>query len=107
MQKPTLVVNRKFVREMLPGADLDRMLATGDNLIAVKPKEPSRHSVTQKQYKQRRLDAGFKDLHFLLPEPIFNKLRASLHRGETFAELIERLLSIADKNHESMVQGQK
>lgn len=99
MQKPTLVVNRKFVREMLPGADLDRMLATGDNLVAVKPKKPSAHCIAQREYKQRQIEAGYRDFHTLLPEPVFNKLRASLHKGETFAELIERLLSIADNNH--------
>lgn len=105
MQKPTLVVNRKFVREMLPGPDLDRMLATGDNLVAVKPKKPSDHAIAQREYKQRQLAAGYRDFHTLLPAPVFNKLRSSLREGETFAELVERLLSIADNYQTSMVQA--
>lgn len=92
MQKPTLVVNRKYVREMLPGADLDRMLATGDNLVAVKPKKPSRHSVVQKEFEQRRRAAGYRVLHTLLPEHVYTLLLSRLRKGENMASLLERLL---------------
>jgi hypothetical protein len=105
MKKPTLVVNRKYVREMMDGPDLERMLATGDNLVAVRPKKPTAHSIAQRNYLQRQLEAGYRDFHTLLPEPIFNRLRAMLHEGESFAELVERLLSIADDHHLSVGEG--
>lgn len=108
MQKPTLVVNRKFVREMLPGADLDRMLATGDNLVAVKPKKPTAHDISQRNYIQRRLASGFKEIHVLLPEHVYSFLQSRLREGESMASLLERLiLSIPDCDQISWEQTDK
>jgi len=107
MQKTTLVVNRKFVREMLPGADLDRMLASGDNLVAVKPKKPSAHAIAQKEYLRRKRDSGFKKLEILLPADVHALLLSGLREGESTASLLARLLSKDDAYHLSRGEADK
>lgn len=98
MQKTTLVVNRKFVREMLPGADLDRMLASGDNLVAVRPRKQSAVAKRQRLFRDRRIAEGFKRLDVLLDEQIYNALLARRRNGESFAALIKRLLGMPDND---------
>lgn len=105
--KPKLIAPRMTVREMVEGPDLERMLASGSWYLATKPKKPSRHLIAQNEYMQRRIAAGYKNLKVLLPEPVFNELRLRLREGETFAELVERLLSIPDNDQVSMVDAQK
>ncbi|WP_141232995.1 hypothetical protein [Pseudomonas sp. Irchel 3A7] len=101
--KSKLVVPRNQAREMVPGPDLDRMLNSGSYLLATVPNKPTAHCIAQKEYMQRRLDAGFKKLQVLLPEPIFNKLRERCRDGESMAELLERLLSASDNDQISTV----
>lgn len=92
------VVEECYARSVLMNADIKHGLATGRLLLAIKPKKPTRHSVTQKEFEQRRRDAGYRDLHVLLAEPIFNKLRSRQLAGESMAELLERLLSETDND---------
>lgn len=106
MQKTILLVPAMYGREMLPNADTEQKLASGSYLIATKPKKPTRHSVTQKEFEQRRREAGYKKLQVLLPEPVFNKLRARLHGEETLASLLERLLAETDNHQLSLVDAQ-
>lgn len=106
MKKGILIAPRNAAREVLPGVDMQRLLDSGSWVIATVPKKPSAHCIAQREYKQRQLEAGYRDFHTLLPAPVFNRLRAMLHEGETFSELVERLLSIADDHHISMIQGQ-
>lgn len=101
-QKTILLVPAMYAKEMVPNADTEQKLAGGSYLIAAKPKKPSAHCIAQREYKQRQLEAGYRDFHTLLPEPVFNRLRAMLHKGESMAELVERLLSIADDLHISI-----
>ncbi len=105
MKKPKYIAPRMYVREMVDGPDLDRMLESGSYLVASMPKKPTRHSVAQKEYMQRRFAAGYKSLNVLLPEPVFNQMRAMLQEGETFAELLERLMfSFSDNDSISIAQ---
>lgn len=105
MKKGILIAPRNATREVLSGVDMQRLLDSGSWLIATAPKKPTRHSVTQKEFEQRRREAGFRKLQVLLPEPIFNKLRASLREGETLALLLERLLAETDNDDTSMVDA--
>ncbi|MHC8382653.1 hypothetical protein [Pseudomonas sp. LB3P14] len=101
------VVEAAYVRSVMMNADIKNGLESGRFYLAVKPRKPSRHSVTQKEFEQRRRDAGFRKLQVLVPEPIFNKLRDRLHGDETLALLLERLLAETDSDQLSMVQADK
>lgn len=92
---------------MVPGPDMDRMLNSGSWLIATELKKPTRHSVTQKEFEQRRREAGYRKLQVLLPEPIFNKLRGRCRGDETLALLLERLLAETDSDQNYISDIQK
>jgi hypothetical protein len=104
--KTVLLVPAMYAREMIPGADTEAKLASGSYILGVRPKKPSAHCIAQRDYLRRRLEAGYKKLELLLPERIFNELQSRLQKGETLAELVERLiLSTGDNNQISMVDA--
>lgn len=93
MKKPKYVAPRMYVREMLDGPDLERMLASGSHVLAVLPKKPSDVALRQREFVRRREAAGYKHFHVLLPAHVYSLLLSCLREGETQAELVERLLS--------------
>ena len=107
MQEIKLVVAKVHVREMIEGQDLKNMLASGSYLLATVPKKPSPHVIAQRDYIRRQLAAGYRKFHCLLPGTVFNELRLRLRAGETFAELVERLLSIPDNDQTSIGEANK
>lgn len=108
MQKTILIVPAKFATEMVPNADTAQKLASGSYLIGIKPKKPTRHSIAQKEFEQRRRDAGYRVLHTLLPEHVYALLLSRLRKGESMASLLERLLkSEADSDPISWEQPDK
>jgi hypothetical protein len=107
MKKPMLIAPVMTAREMMDGPDLDRLLASGSWAIATLPKKPSPHVIAQRDYIRRQLAAGYRKFHCLLPDTVFNELRLRLRAGETFAELVERLLSIPDNDPNHISDKQK
>ncbi|UVJ44992.1 hypothetical protein NVV94_05260 [Pseudomonas sp. LS1212] len=93
MKKGQLLAPRNMTREVLSDADVANLLASGSWVLATIPKKPSAHVINQRNFFRRRLEAGYREFKVLLAEPIFNELRARLLEGETFAELVERLLT--------------
>jgi hypothetical protein len=98
VKKPKYVAPRMYVREMVDGPDLDRMLASGSHVLAVLPKKPSAHCIAQKEYLQRRFAAGYKKLEILLPEHFYSFLQSRLRDGESMASLLERLILSSGDN---------
>lgn len=99
MKKGQLIAPRNVAREVLPGVDMQRLLDSGSWVIVNLPKKPTRHSIAQRDYMQRRFAAGYKKLEILLPEHVYSFLQSRLRDGESMAELVERLiLSTGDNN---------
>lgn len=100
MKEPVLIAPRSSCKEMVPSPDLDRYLESGSYVKASLPKKRSAGAKRQEAYMRRRLETGYRILHTLLPDHVFAELRARLREGESFAELVERLLaeSIADSS---------
>lgn len=105
MKKPTYIAPRMYVREMVDGPDLERMLESGSYMIATVPKKPTDVTKRQRQFRNRRLEAGYRRFEVLLPAHIYELLHLLRHDGETMASLIARLasgndakLSMVDKN---------
>ena len=101
------VVEAMYTRSVIMNADVKHGLETGRYLLAVKPKKPSAHDISQRNYIRRRVDAGFKEIHVLLPEHVYGFLQSRLREGESMASLIERLLSIPDSDHISIGEADK
>jgi len=96
MKKPTLLVPRQNVREILSPDDAARMLASGSWVVAVLPK-PRRCSTRKvAAFRQRLKEKGYRQLHVMLSGEVIDALHAQKRDGETLAEVIERLLSYAD-----------
>lgn len=97
MKKPTLLVPRQNVREVLSEVDAARMLASGSWVKAVLPKP--RRSSTRKvtAFRQRLKEKGYRQLHVMLRGDVIDALHAQKRGGETLANVIERLLSYADE----------
>ena len=93
MKKAQLLAPKMATREMVDGPDLERMLASGSWVIATIPKKPTARAKTMRQFRSRRLAAGYRRFEVLLPEHIYNALHALRQDGETFVKLFERLLS--------------
>lgn len=100
MKKATLLAPRNAAREMLSEVDIQRLLDSGSWVIATIPKKPTAGAINQRNYFQRRLEAGFRKFQVLLPEHVFNALHGRRHKGETVAEMLERLLAESDTDNE-------
>ena len=107
MKKGKFLAPRNAAREILSDSDAQRMLDSGSWVIATIPKKPTRHSIAQKEFEQRRREAGFRKLQVLLPEHVFGALNSRRQEGESMAMLLERLISESDINEKSMEQGDK
>jgi hypothetical protein len=92
MQKTIFLVPTKYAQEMLPNADTDQKLASGSYMIGVKPKKLTANAIAQRAFKRQRGEAGYKRLDVLLEDKIYNALLAKRQEGETFAQLVARLL---------------
>ncbi|WP_150105102.1 hypothetical protein [Pseudogulbenkiania ferrooxidans] len=95
MKKPLLIAPRNTAREVLPGPDAERLLASGSWVPVVLPKPRYRSAKTVEAFRQRRREQGFKAIHVLLPEGVYKALHDQRQKGETLAGVIERLLSYA------------
>lgn len=100
MKKPILIAPRSVTREILPGADAERMLASGSWVLATLPKPVSSGAQRQRKYRHHRAEEGCKRLDVLLSERIFNALQAKRRKGESLAAMIERLLGSPDDSDE-------
>lgn len=97
MKKPVLVAPRNSAREMLPGDDLDRLLASG-SYVEVKPvKSRSPNAGKSRAFKARKRAEGCIELNLFLPAHVHAALRRKLHRGESMADCIARLLGVSDE----------
>ena len=105
MKKAKLLAPRNSAREILSDSDAQRMLDSGSWVIATIPKKRSAGARNQENYMRRKLDAGFKKLEILLPEHVYNSLRARRQEGEPMAMVVERLLieSSGDNGENSQV----
>lgn len=107
MQKTILLVPAMYAKEMVPNADTEQRLKSGSYLIAVKPKKPSAHLIAQKEYLQRKREAGFKKMEVQLPAHVYALLLSGLREGESMASLLERLISNVDCDLISIEQADK
>ncbi|MBI3146554.1 MAG: hypothetical protein HYZ18_15135 [Pseudogulbenkiania sp.] len=93
MKKPILIAPRNAAREMTPGPDTERLLASGSWVTVVKSKPHTRHTKNTEAFRQRKREQGFRPIYVFLPGTVFEELHAQQRKGESIAELIERLLS--------------
>lgn len=109
MKKAKLLAPRNAAREVLSDTDAQRMLDSGSWVIATIPRKRTAGARNQQNYMRRKLDAGHRMLHTLLPDHVFNELHARLHAGESMASLLERLLSesVADNGENQLVHTNK
>ena len=96
MKKAKLLAPRNMAREVLSDTDAQRMLDSGSWVIATIPKKRSTGARNQENYVRRKLEAGYRKLHVLLPEHVYRELYARLHDDEAISSLLERLLSASD-----------
>lgn len=103
MRKPIKLAPRTAVREMQPNADVDRLLMNGWVRVAdTKPR--TRHTKNTEAFRQRKRDEGFHPIYVFLPGPVFEELHAQKQKGESIAELIERLLSLSSTKNKTETQ---
>lgn len=100
--KAKLLAPRNAAREIMSETDAQRMLDSGSWVIATIPKKRSARAINQQNYMRRRLEAGYRKLEILLPEHIHNILHSRLREGETYAELVTRIILLtSDDNSEN------
>lgn len=103
MKKPKLLAPRNSAREITSEVDAERMLASGSWVLAVVPRKPSPATKSQRKFRRNRIQAGYRRFDVLLPEHVFNALHAQRREGETFAQMVERLIRLSgdiDENSE-------
>lgn len=82
-------------REIISPTDLERYLAQGWCELK---KPVSRNAQKFRRLRQRFKTQGLKRFAAYLPQAVFDKLMAAKLPSETQADLIERLLRIADES---------
>ncbi|WP_198140988.1 hypothetical protein [Polaromonas sp. JS666] len=92
MKKPTLLVPRQNVREVLSPDDAARLLASGSWVRVATTKPPAHSAKRQRDFQRRRKAAGYRQLKTWLPDTVYQRLMAERQPGETQAALLERLL---------------
>lgn len=97
MKRPVLVAPRNSAREMLPGDDLDRLLASGSYCEVMPVKSRSSNAGKSRAFKARKRAEGCVELNLFLPAHVHHALRRELHPGESMASCIARLLGVSDE----------
>lgn len=92
MKKPILVVPRNAVREMVAGADADRLLASGSWCRVASTKPESANVRRERVYRRRREQRGCKRIDMWISREAFDSLLAKRLAGETMIATLERLL---------------
>lgn len=101
MKKPILLVPRNAAREMLPGPDTERLLASGSWLVASKPKPQTDDARRMDSWRERRKAEGCRQIYLRVPGSVYEAAKAVQRDGETLAQLFARLVSYAaDKSKE-------
>jgi hypothetical protein len=95
MKAGTKLAHPSQCREVMSPVDLERYLTQGWCEL----KEPvSRNAQKFRRLRQRYKSEGLKRFAAYLPQAVFDELMAAKLPGETQADLIERLLHIADES---------
>lgn len=85
------LVRQSAVQTILSPDDAERMLSTGDWLIAT-PKPKTRMAARMRLLRNRRTAEGWVSLNFWLDAEDHAAVRAALRPGETYSELLVRLV---------------
>ncbi|OPK06782.1 hypothetical protein [Pseudomonas sp. VI4.1] len=97
------VVDAAYVRGMVMNQDVTNGLESGRFYLAIKVKKPTAKTKSMRQFRNRRLEAGYRRFEVLLPAHIYDALYSLRREGETFIKMFERLLS-GDIDQTSMAQ---
>jgi len=93
MKKPVLIAPRSACKEMQPGPDLQRYLDSGSYVQAsLPPAKVKAVTKRQREFQRRRREAGYKKVLLILPGHVVDELHAMQQEGESYAELVERLM---------------
>jgi hypothetical protein len=95
MKTGTKLAHPSQCREIISPVDLDRYLAQGWCELKM---PVSKNAQKFRRLRQRFKSEGLKRFAAYLPQAVFDKLMAAKLPGETQADLIERLLRIADES---------
>lgn len=92
MKKPIVLAPVAHTRTMQPNADTERLLASGSWVQVVKPKKRDAYAKAMDRWRERRKKAGYRQIYIFVPGPVYEAVCAAKREGETFAELLTRLV---------------
>lgn len=88
--KPKLLVHGSYARTISSPEEVERLLAMGWLLAGAKPK--TRMAARMRTLRAQRRAAGWQSLLLFLPPEQVAMVKAALLQGESYAELLVRLV---------------
>lgn len=92
MRKSIMLAPAASARTMVPNEDTARMLASGSWVIVQRPKKRTRDAEGMDRMRERRREAGYRDIRVTVPKEVFEALHAVKHESESLGQLLARLV---------------
>jgi hypothetical protein len=90
IMRPKLLVHGSYARTISSPEEVERLLAQG--WVIATPKPRSKMAKTMRTLRAQRRAAGWKQLYLWLPPEDATALKAAMLPGESYADLLARLV---------------